>query len=413
MSNRKALKYKELYSLIKPIYVYDLHTIVDRLTTTNVAGIHTQIAKSIGVEPSYFRRKLVSRIDKLNLRFIVNINYPTIGLSELRLFVPNKRFSSFKEIPMVEWLKLYSETYSPIGSSLSYYIPYNLRKEFIINLLKELEEQVGEVDKELSISLFYYITRVQPRYSIGVSDFINNYLMFNRKKYEKILQIEGEERYTPTYWRSTLSKMPLFTDPSDIIDLLILRELEHNALVNILELSDKYPFSSKIFIKHIRNHLISRRTINGIFMITPIRRLVLSQLYVNFYIRVFYVELLPKLVNMFKNMPWTSYVKVGVELPPEYDSISYVLKNIEKQEHCIQVTMVVPTTVMPDLTYFLYELKEKGLLQEIKAYLHDYRTFKKFGIPYVNYDQEKRSWTLDVEYSESIIKKRILKYVRE
>ncbi len=385
--------HKHLFKNLKIISKYRMASIIDKLTTIDIAGNYSVMAKRLGIGDREFR-KFIGRARKNDLGFTINIDYPSIGLTQLRIFIP--RIINLNNIPMKPWLKLYSITYNPIGVSLVYYMPYTLRKDFLRRLDNELKSL--EIDGEFELKVIHKSFKIQPRL---VSLKISELFRFNISQWLKELsKIETYTlgMHTPIYTQD-------FHDPYDAIDLLILRELEHDAFTTVFDLAEKYPFSPKVFMKHIKIHIKPRKTINGIYL-KPKFISRQSNHFINIDLRITQRQY-AVLLSLFKKMPWTTYVSLCSDISLSTENLYDISEAIS-----ILVTMILPVNVLNGLLVFLEHLRESGFVYKVKVYNHDPLSIKRFGIPYSNFDQEMRSWTLDVERSYRLLKNRILRYIK-
>lgn len=396
MVNDYVNSYKRVIDLLNNIGKYELGPIIDRLRNVRIAGDYELLSKELGIREDQLK-KFIKRTRKLDLKFTIDINMVSLGLMEFMVYLP--AIIDHDEIPFNIWLKFYVITHNPVGTFISYYIPANKRIliEMIRDNYKELIKKTKFVQGKKRVYMIYNIMRSQPTFSTDPirSFFRNNWNTIVKELNEITYKTGLSER--KLYWESFK-----YSDPPDIIDLIILKELEKDALKTIHTMAKSFPFSLKVFKKHLYLHVYKKNLIKGVFLKTG---------FTTRFIDSFHVVILKTsdkdkasiLISFFKYKPWIYIIRWGHEILDFFTENN----NFKPDKYIVIVTMAIPSIYQVYLAKLLYYLRQLNLVDEAEVFSYDITAVRKWGIPYKFYSQSERTWTLDVEENISILEKRI------
>ncbi len=388
--------YKRVIDLLNNIGKYKLGPIIDKLRSARIAGDYSLLSKELEIKEEYLKQ-FIKRTRKLGLKFTIDVNTLSLGLMEFMVYLPT--IVDHDDIPFNVWLKFYVITHNPVGTFISYYIPAN--KRILIEMIKEgyreLIKKTKFIQGKERVYMIYNIMRSQPTFSTDpIRPFFRNNWDLMVKEINEIAYKTGlSER--KLYWGSFK-----YTDPLDIIDLIILKELEKDAFKTIHMMAKDFPFSLKVFNKHLYLHVYKRNLIKGIFLKTGFT----SRLIDSFHVVILKTSDKDKasiLISFFKYKPWIYIIRWGHEI------LDFFTENdsFKPDKYVVVVTMAIPSIYQVYLARLLYQLRQLNLVDEAEVFSYDTVAVKKWGIPYRFYSQSERTWTLDVEKNIDILEKRI------
>jgi len=393
--------YKRVIDLLNNIGKYKLGPIIDRLRSVRIAGDYSLLSKELEISEEQLKQ-FIKRTKKLGLKFTIDINILSLGLMEFIVYLPT--IVNHDDIPFNVWLKLYVITHNPVGTLLSYYIPASKRilLEMIKENYKDIISKMKFIKGKERVYMIYNLMRSQPTFS---TDPIRPFFRFNWdlmvKELNEISYKTGlSER--KLYWSSFK-----YTDPLDIIDLIILKELEKDAFKTIYQLSKDFPFSLKVFSKHLYLHIYRRNLIKGVFLKTGFT----SRLIDSFHVVILKTSDKDKasiLISFFKYKPWIYTIRWGHEIINFFSEEGY----FKPDKYIVIVTMAIPSIYQVYLAKLLYQLRQLNLVDEAEVFSYDTVAVKRWGIPYRFYSQSERTWTLDVEKNIDILEKRIFRKMK-
>ena len=393
--------YRRMIDLLSSIGKYKLGPIIDELRSVHVAGSYSLIARELGIHEDKLR-KFIKKASKLGLKFTIDIDLSTIGLMELGIFIES--IVEITQIPYISWIKTYVTTHNPIGTMMLYYIPASRR--MLVDLIREeFKEKIITKNKpppQIRAYLIYKSMRSQPDFTINPID------KFLRVKWEELIKELDELNYktgikeSRIYWQNIK-----YSDPIDIIDLIILKELELNAFTTINQLAKKYPFAMRVFSKHLNLHIIKRNCINGIFLKTSFTNRLIDSYHLVI-LRTNDMDKAALLIKYFKYKPWVYAIKWGHELL----NFGKERDELRPGNFVVIVSIAIPSIYHLYFAKLLFRLKELGLANSIEILSYDTISSKKWGIPYKFYSQAERTWTLDIEENISVLERRIFRYIR-
>ncbi len=392
--------YKRVIDLLSKIGKYRLGGIIDKLRTVKISGDYSLLSKELEIsenELKYF----IKKTRKIGLEFTIDVDIVSLGLMEFIVYLPTVIREDL--IPFNTWLRLYMLTHNPIGTMVSYYIPASRRTllEMIRDSYKDLLKKVKYIKGREKVYIIYNLMRSQPTFS-------NNPIQaFFKVKWESLVKELNDISYRTglrerqKYWNNIK-----YTDPLDIIDLIILKELEKNAFTTMHRLSKMFPFSQRVFNKHLYLHVYKRNLIKGVFLKTGF----ISRLIDSFHVVVLKTSDKDKasiLIGFFKYKPWTYNIRWGYEILNFFDE-----KSFKPHKYVVIVSMAIPSIYQIYLIRLLHHLREINLIDEAEIYSYDAIVVRRWGIPYRFYSQSERTWTLDIEKNIDILEKRIFRRIR-
>ncbi|RLG84723.1 MAG: hypothetical protein DRO40_00040 [Thermoprotei archaeon] len=394
--------YKRVINLLNKIGKYKLGPIIDKLRSTRIAGDYSLLSKELGINEE-FLKQFIKRIRKLGLEFTIDVNTLSLGLMEFMVYLPT--IIDHNDIPFNVWLKFYVITHNPVGTFISYYIPAN--KRILIEMIKEAYRELIKKTKFIQgkkrVYMIYNIMRSQPTFS---TDPVRSFFKYNWdimvKELNEIAYKTGlSERNL--YW-SNLK----YTDPPDIVDLIILKELEKDAFKTIHMMAKEYPFSLKVFNKHLYLHVYKRNLIKGIFLKTGFTSRPIDSFHVVI-LKTSDKDKASILISFFKYKPWVYVIRWGHEILDFFNEND----NFKPDKYVVVISMAIPSIFQVYLARLLYQLRQLNLIDEAEIFSYDTVAVKKWGIPYRFYSQSERTWTLDVEKNIDILEKRIFRRMRQ
>ena len=388
--------YKRVIDLLNNIGKYRLGPIIDKLRSVRIAGDYSLLSKELEIKEEQLKQ-FIKRTKKLGLKFTIDVNILSLGLMEFIVYLPT--IINHDDVPFNVWLKLYVITHNPVGTLLSYYIPASKRilLEMVKENYKDIISKMKFIKGKERVYIIYNIMRSQPTFS---TDPIRPFFRFNWNSLVKELnEISYKTGLSERklYWSSFK-----YSDPLDIIDLIILKELEKDAFKTVYQLSKNFPFSLKVFNKHLYLHVYKRNLIKGIFLKTGFT----SRLIDSFHVVILKTSDKDKasiLISFFKYKPWIYTIRWGHEILDFFSEEDY----FKPDKYIVIVTMAIPSIYQVYLAKLLYQLRQLNLVDEAEVFSYDTVAVKKWGIPYRFYSQSERTWTLDVEKNIDILEKRI------
>jgi len=388
--------YKRVIDLLNNIGKYMLGPIIDKLRSVRIAGDYSLLSKELGLNEERLKQ-FIKKCKKLGLKFTIDIDTLSLGLMEFMVYMPT--IIEHDDIPFNMWLKFYVITHNPVGTLVSYYIPANKRilLEMIKEGYKDLIKKTKFIQGREKTYIIYNLMRSQPTFS---RDPIRPFFRIN---WDSIVKELNEMAY-----RTGLNERKIYwsgfkySDPLDIIDLIILKELEKDAFKTIYSLAKDFPFSLKVFNKHLYLHIYKRELIKGVFLKTGFT----NRLMDSFHVVILKTNDKDKasiLISFFKYKPWIYIIRWGHEILDFFNEED----NFKPNKYVVVLSMAIPSIYQVYLAKLLHILKQLNLVDEAEVFSYDIVAVKKWGIPYRFYSQSERTWTLDVERNIDILEKRI------
>ncbi len=381
----KMALYLRNYKAFNSLVGSDLGLIVDKLRNVTDLGYKTSIEKNLGLKEGKLNH-YIKRFEKLGISFTAKVNTRRIGLLEYLVFIPE--IVDVRKLPETGWLKYYSLTASPLGTFVIYYMPCKFVEELRERIMLGLRKLGIEIDDVLDV-VFDNSFRFQPSF--------HNYNILSHPLVKGIQLKEYIKLFNEATGISIQNKIyneqsKPYSRPYDIIDLLLLKEFEKNAFATISSISMRYPISQRTLNKHLNKHVLERGLITGIFMKSYIYRIF------NGYI----VAVLS--FNSIDNASRVIDVFVKTEL-----LLSLAISTLNP--YYALLTLVRPYRKVRDLLIFLQRLYRDGIVESVNVFEIVCETSLKRTIPYFNYSQEERDWTLDLRKALEIFRRRFQKSI--
>ncbi|OYT40776.1 MAG: hypothetical protein B6U89_00940, partial [Desulfurococcales archaeon ex4484_58] len=360
-----------------------------KLTKVHRLGYYSVVEEDLGIAGKFKLPKYLEVLKKHGFSFTAKIDYHRIGLSSYFIFIFNKVID-FKELPYLSWLHTYVITYNPLGTLIEYYIPIKYRKK----LVKDIHNKFDEKYPNLIIEDVFIIGRErrQPsfsRYNFSEHPLITGYsLSYLKNKFTELL---SEHKKIAIIDEEELEEN--ITGLKDLVDLLILKEFEANAFTMLTQISEKYGFESAHLRKHLFNHIFRNRLIEGVFLKSKIFIDALSSPLLLF-IETNDQKVFRALIGLMQELECT----IGLGYSSEHEKPYKLVVSHYRTLHGFE-----------DFKKFLLSLYSEGLIDKIIATEYIVPSFKKFTIPYMNFYQELRDWSLDTLKTHIFFGKRILR----
>ncbi len=388
--------FKESVRKLSMICGTDLGKFIDDLTRVNRVGFYSYIAKDLGLK----ERIVYSHIRKLqknNFKFTVDINLKKIGLYKYFIHIPELiDFDVIRNDETVAWLSSYSITLNPIGTSIIYFIPYKLRNELIMRI-NELISKFDRKTKEQGTFVHFYVTtRCQPIFykaSFSSHKFIHGFYFDEMVELFKRYELDDIEfKYIVDEINSK------FSSPYDAVDLRVLKEYDADAFTTIQDIAKKYPISQRIILKHINNHINNKKIIRGIFIKAGVYSSFLYK-FLGVFLFINTLDNAVRVFDFFRNFDYSLVINFGI--PDE-------IMREQNFDFIVLVQIAVPHLRVYDFLKFLSYLHRQGYVADYKLYEFLPGMFVRFTIPYLNFDQERKDWTLDVKNVQELLMRRFM-----
>ncbi len=426
---------REVLDKLNRLYNSDLGFYIDLLTRVNKVGYYNTIAREIirfagarnryGISTKSVVKNL-KRFGKFGLKFYAKANYARLGLYVLFVFIP--RYVEPYRLPYIEWLSFYTLTKSIMGTMVYYYIPAIHVETMVSEIRRELEELVKNKTSshktwygsdEIIMVLFEDVDRFQPKFSTDTTIrpdtahfkwLLNGYTLEDLELiFEKV-----DEEVGKTIDITKQIARPDKYKPYDIIDLIIIKEYEQDAFKQLISIMEKYSLPSKILKKHLEKHVNNQSLIKGIYLSSKYFIEILGEpviILLSFNNK----EYFNKVINFFKQLAPT----IGMYYATNYVYEKYGNLTIEEADKPVlnndKYTLLIglyKTINHEDTIYRFIERKlvEEGYLEH-HPFIINYIGSKslKRSIPYTNYDQEKRNWTIETEISYTYFIRRLVR----
>ncbi|GEM_PF-6377860 len=395
LERRYIKTFKESVRKLSMICGTDLGEFIDELTRVTRIGYYSYIAKELGIKERLVY-SYVRKLQRNNFKFTVNINMKKIGLYKYFIHIPEMiDFDIVRNDETIAWLNNYSITLNPIGTSLTYFVPYKLRDELISKINRFITSKLDRSHRGTFVH-FYINTRNQPIFHkapFGLHKFIHGFL------FNEIVEMFENSELDDIMFKHIVDEInSKFSSPYDAVDLIILKEYDIDAFTTVQDISKKYPISQRIILKHLNNHINNKRIIRGIFLKTNIYSSFLFK-FLGVFLFVYDLGNAVRVFNFFKNFDYSLSINFGI--PDE-------IMRDQNYEFVISVQVAVPQLRVYEFLKFLDYLHRKGYVVNYKLYEFLPGTFVRFTIPYLNFDQERKDWTLDVKNVQELLMRRFM-----
>ncbi len=321
-----------------------------------------------GFRPSIIARALSESVDKVKkklsamkshgLRVVCKVDHYRMGLLKTVVFSRNTGWEHYEYNYM---LKSYFETLSPILGA--FYIVYTPIAAGI-----EADEMVYLLDPE-----FYFVSEItvypRPKYK-KYFDFARNEPVNNFRLIE--------ERFRG-YVESVILPELRTARTLDWLDLLIIKELEKNALLNLNDIAFNLSaalgkrIATRNVRRHYHSHVLNQGLIQGAtFAYSP-----------------FPAEASMLIALIAEGSPKVNYALARALSETFMHRGSLVSRNSRMALHLL----IVPNKDINELTLFIRNIQDS--FEDIRIYIANRLTAKSWTIPFLAFDQEERWWSLD------------------
>ena len=396
LERRYIKAFRESVRKLSMICGTELGEFIDKLTRVSRIGFYSYIAKELGIKERLVY-SYVRKLQKNGFKFTVDINLKRIGLYKYFIHIPQLiDFNIIRNNETIAWLNYYSITLNPIGTLLAYFIPYNLKDELLRKINRFIMEIIGNKEDKGIFVHFYIGSRHQPvfhRAPFSQHKFIHGFL------FDEIIESFKYNQLDDIMFKSIIDKInSKFSSPYDAVDLIILKEYDIDAFTTVQDIAKKYPISQRIILKHLNNHINNKKIIQGIFL--------KSNIYSSFLFKILGIFLFlndldnaVRVFNFFRNFDYSLSINLGI--PDE-------IMREQKYEFIILVQVAVPQLRVYEFLKFLDYLRRHNYVMSYKLYEILPDTFVRFTIPYLNFDQERKDWTLDVKNVQELLMRRFM-----
>ncbi len=396
LERRYIKSFKESVRKLSMICGTDLGRFVDNLTKVSRIGFYSYIAKELGIKERLVY-SYVRKLQKNNFKFTVDINLKRIGLYKYFIHIPELiDFNVIRNNETIAWLNYYSLTLNPIGTLLTYFIPHNLKDE-LLRKINSFIMKITEKGRNKGIFIHFYISsRHQPVFHkapFSQQRFIHGFL------FDEIIELFEESQLDDIMFKYIIDEInSKFLSPYDAVDLIILKEYGIDAFVTVQDIAKKYPISQRIILKHLNSHINNKKIIRGIFL--------KSNIYSSFLFKILGIFLFvnglsnaARVFDFFRNFDYSLSINLGI--PDE-------IMREQNYEFIILVQVAVPQLRVYEFLKFLDYLHRHDYIVGYKLYEFLPGTFVRFTIPYLNFDQERKDWTLDVKNVQELLMRRFM-----
>ena len=396
LERRYIKAFKENVRKLSMICGTDLGKFIDDLTRVSRIGFYSYIAKELGIKERLVY-SYVRKLQKNGFKFTVDINLKRIGLYKYFIHIPELiDFNVIRNNETIAWLNYYSITLNPIGTLLAYFIPYDLKDELLRKINSFITKIIGNREDKGIFVHFYIGSRHQPVFHkapFSLHKFIHGFL------FDEIIELFEYSQLDDIMFKYIIDEInSKFLSPYDAVDLIILKEYDIDAFTTVQDIAKKYPISQRIILKHLNNHINNKKIIRGIFL--------KSNIYSSFLFKILGVFLFlndlnnaVRVYNFFRNFDYSLSINLGI--PDE----------IMREQNCeftILVQVAVPQLKVYEFLKFLDYLRRHNYVVSYKLYELLPDTFVRFTIPYLNFDQERKDWTLDVKNVQELLMRRFM-----
>ncbi len=396
LEKRYIKHFKDSVKKLSMICGTELGKFVDKLTTVSRVGFYSYIARELGIKERHVY-SYIRKLQKNNFKFTADIDVKKIGLYKYFIHVPEMiDFDVVRNNETIAWLNYYSITLNPIGTFLTYFIPYKLKDELLIKIKDFISGIIGDKIHDGIFAHFYINIRHQPLFhkaSFSSHKFIHGFT------FDDIIELFNNIETDDITFRYVIEEMNLrFSSPLDAMDLIILKEYDIDAFITIQDIAKKYPLSQKIIMKHLNNHINNKKIIRGIFLKANIYTSFLFK-FLKFVLFIDDLSNAVKVFNLFKSFDYALSINMGI--PDE-------LMRKHNYEFIISVLIAVPQLRVYEFLRFIEYLHKRNYIVGYRLFEFLPGTFIRFTIPYLNFDQERKNWTLDVKNVQELLMRRFM-----
>ncbi len=383
----KGLKEKNptLYWIAR-FMLSDLGKMIDKLTRVNRVGYLARLANEVKWDEQRFSKN-INKLASLGFGFTTHFWLHRIGLMEYFIFVDE--FIDFNNIlPKIRsWIRSYARTFSPKGTIIVLYMPYNYADLLSYITKKWLKENYSD-----NIIAFLAIDLVlQPSFTRYKFDEHPLYRGYKYSELERIFNNADEEFPENIIDNYRLKREVSY--PTDIIDLLIMKELEKDGLTTLRDISTAYGYDMGRLRDHLDEHIIENGLVKGIYL----KRLI--------YVKAFGSPLL-LLLKIRGEKLYTKWINFFAKLE---NTLFIEYSPFKSKKYYLYIGLTYSLGGLNSVKTFIANSLDEGFLEDIIAMDYIPSSVRKFTVPYKNYLQDKRQWDIDVDKTHMLFERRILR----
>ena len=253
------------------------------------------------------------------------------------------------------------------------------------------EKWLKENYSENIISSFMIDLVLQPSFSRHRFDEHPLYKGYKYLELENIFKSADEEAFENFIDSHRLKKE--FSQPIDIIDLLIMKELEKDGLTTLRDISTTYGYDMGRLRDHLDEHILKNKLVKGIYLKRSI------------YVKAFGSPLL-LLLKIKGGKLYYKWINFFSKLENTF-IIEYSPFRSKRQYLYVGLTRSLGG--LNHIKAFIANSLDEGFLEDVLAIDYIPPTVKRFTIPYKNYLQDKKQWDIDVDRTHKLFERRILR----
>ncbi len=360
---------------------------IDSLKYIENIGYYTTMEKELGFR-QYSISNLVEKLRNQGIGFSAHPDFRNLGLMNMHVII-NNNLITLDKLKYKEWLRFFAHTSIPVGTVISYYIPFNFRRELSYQIKKAIKEIVPS-NENVYFVIYEHNTRLQPtlsRYTFDEHPLIRGYRidellqMFDKIYNEIDVNMEEEDE-------------PPFNMPGDMVDLLLIKEFELDAFSNLYVLAKKLGIPLKTLNKHLYSHVINRQMLRGIYL----KAGMFYRLFKVFYDIVIETKERRVFLSLLRFIP-----NLELSMGMQYTSVKGT------HRYVLHTALIKPLKGFDPIISFFYQLHNDGLIDRIITYVILPASVRKYSIPYMNFYQDERRWDLDTEKTHALFERRFAK----
>jgi len=359
---------------------------IDSLKYISNIGYYTAIEKELGFR-QYSVSNLVEKLRNQGISFSAHPDFRNLGLMNMHVII-NNNLITLDKLKYKEWLRFFAHTSIPVGTVISYYLPFNFKRELSHHITKAIKEIVPS-NENVYFVIYEHNVRLQPaltRYTFNDHPLIRGY------KVDELFRM-FDKIYNEIDANSMEEDEPPFSMPGDMVDLLLIKEFELDAFSNLYVLAKKLGIPLKTLNKHLYSHVINRQMLRGVYL----KAGMFYRLFKVFYDIVIETKNRKVFLSLLRFIP-------DLEL-----SIGMQYTSLKATKYVVHTTIIKPLKGFDPIISFFYQLHTDGLINKILTYVILPSSVRKYSIPYMNFYQDERRWDLDTEKTHALFEKRFAK----
>jgi len=327
----------------------------------------SEVSRVTGLPLSTIYRRIYT-MRKLGIRLRPTIIPERVGLGRA-LVITERDIIDRDTSPAGHWLSTYMPLISPPGSLLIYYYPID-RPQLIDQYFKRAKRD-GIVEDYTIIKLINAYN--SPENLFKYFDFNTKSIILPWEEWINNLYTEEYELFYKEPLPPLLRKHdPLM--PRDRLDLLILKELEVDALASFTELARRINVPEHSIRFHFHSHINERGVVHNYVPKASFFDLRFSY-HIVYLIRYGNFEGFTRFLMTL----WRSPILLGVG-------------KLEDGPYDIIMSLIIPYSEIGNLNRFFKLSQHWGFIKRYKSFAIDMTNYRRRSIPYKNFDPDLRRW---------------------